>query len=423
LLGLLIESVTGESYETYLDREFLKPLGMEDSSFTFTTQEGENADSRLAWGHIDDGSRYAAVPIMLRPAGQFTTTSQDWMKFALFLMSDGEINGRVFIEPELMAARGVATTTLAAKAGLEVGYAMGLSRLDRYGSIGLCHSGNIIGFMALMCIYPQSHQAFTVSVNTDNETASYRRLYDVIASALDHPMQAKPVRATPADDSLDWQGYYILAPNRFESFRYLDLVFGFSRFYWEADDLIFDPFQGATRMLVPVGGYILAATDRQQESHVLMKSEEGIPLISDGYRTYQQISPLMLIFLWSSLSLGMLALLWFFVAGLLEIKRQKLNAFKRPAGIGFLAVIALLVPVPLFFLQPFMALGDFTLASFALATATSLLPICMLISLGLGMRGDSRSRINWLHAIAALAVLQWCAVLFYFGLLPLKLWT
>src|SRR5690606_33140698 len=47
--GMVIEAVTGERYETWLDRELLHPLGMHDSTFGFTTQVGPDADPRLAW--------------------------------------------------------------------------------------------------------------------------------------------------------------------------------------------------------------------------------------------------------------------------------------------------------------------------------------------------------------------------------------
>jgi CubicO group peptidase (beta-lactamase class C family) len=302
LLGLIVESVTGEPYETYLDRELLGPLGMHDSSFTFITQEGSQADPRLAWGHVDDGSRYGAMPIMLRPAGQFTTTSADWMRFATFLMSDGKLDGKEFIKTDLMRSRGISSTTQASQAGLEAGYAMGISRLDRYSAIGLCHSGNIIGFNALMCVYPDTGQAFLISINTDSETADYKRIYGIIAATLKHATPAIPETKPPAADVMDWQGYFILQPNRFESFRYLDAVFGFAKLEWKDDSLVFDPLQGKTRLLRPTGDYLLSANDRQVNSHVLLRDEKDEPLISDGYRTYQRVNPVVIYGHWLALA-------------------------------------------------------------------------------------------------------------------------
>ncbi len=45
LLGMLIEAVSGETYESWLDRELLAPLAMLDSSFEYTSQEGEPTTS------------------------------------------------------------------------------------------------------------------------------------------------------------------------------------------------------------------------------------------------------------------------------------------------------------------------------------------------------------------------------------------
>jgi len=131
LLGMIIESVTGDRYEPYLDLHVLAPLGMRDSTFAFTTQDGKDADPMLAWGHVDDGSRYVASPIFLRPAGQFTTTAADLARFAEFLMGDGVVSGQQFISKSLMRSRGQPFGTEASNGGLEAGYSFGLGRRDR----------------------------------------------------------------------------------------------------------------------------------------------------------------------------------------------------------------------------------------------------------------------------------------------------
>ena len=108
LLGAIIESVVGERYEAYLDEFVLGPLRMHESTFAFTTQEGAAADPGLAWGHLDGGVPFAARPMFLRPAGQFTTTAADLARFAQFLLGDGRIDGRTFVDESLMRARGQA---------------------------------------------------------------------------------------------------------------------------------------------------------------------------------------------------------------------------------------------------------------------------------------------------------------------------
>ncbi|MGH8076879.1 MAG: serine hydrolase domain-containing protein, partial [Lysobacter sp.] len=100
--AMVIESVTHERYEAWLDRELLRPLAMRDSTFAFTTQKGPAADPRLAWGHLDRTTPAPALPVYLRPAGQFTTTAHDLALFAKFLMGDGRVDGRTIVMPELL---------------------------------------------------------------------------------------------------------------------------------------------------------------------------------------------------------------------------------------------------------------------------------------------------------------------------------
>ncbi|MDQ3040093.1 MAG: beta-lactamase family protein, partial [Pseudomonadota bacterium] len=146
LAGRVIEAVTGERYESFLANKLLAPLGMHDSTFGFVTQEGPGADTRLAMGHFEGGATQAAVPTYVRPAGQLTTTATDIARFARFLMSDGRLQGKAFIDPALLRAMGHAPETEAARAGLRPGYGLGLYTRDRNGVVGRCHGGSTVGY-------------------------------------------------------------------------------------------------------------------------------------------------------------------------------------------------------------------------------------------------------------------------------------
>ena len=152
--AMVIEAVTRERYEAWLDRELLRPLGKADSTFGLTTQVGADADPRLAWGHLDIATPAPALPVYVRPPGQFTTTAHDLALFAKFLMGDGRVGGKTIVTPSLLRAMGRASTTEAARAGLLAGYGLGLGRRDRHGVVGLCHGGDVIGFHAMLCLFP-----------------------------------------------------------------------------------------------------------------------------------------------------------------------------------------------------------------------------------------------------------------------------
>lgn len=423
LLGMIVEGVTGERYETWLDQELLAPLDMRDSTFVFTTQEGGGADPTLAWGHVDDGSRYAASPVFLRPAAQFTTTAADLARYMQFLLSDGVIAGRPFIDAALMRARGRPSTTEAAQAGLGAGYGLGLVSRDRHGVVGYCHGGNIVGFVAMLCLFPDERKGFAYSVNTDSESADYGRIDALLIDALQVTEAPPRPAAAPAANTGEWAGHYVLSPNRFETFAWLDTVFGSIRISEEDGAFRVSSLQRSDRRLRPLGGYLFVAHDRRSASHVFMRGDNGEYLVSDGLHTFRKVPTVYLVAHWTSASLGALGFLWLFVAGIVSLVRYRAHALQRPEAPACIAMLLLFVPVPLFMTQSFMAMGDLTLASGALAAVTLLLPVGMALTLLRIAKRPERSRSVLLHGLAAVFVLQCCAVLATAGLLPLRLWS
>ncbi len=418
LLGRVIESVTGERYESYLAVNLLRPLGMHDSTFSFVSQIGPYADRRLAMGHFENGETQVAVPGYLRPAGQFTTTAADMGNLAHFLMSDGRIDGKPFIAAPLLLAMGHPHGTEAANGGLQVGFGLGLATRDRNGAIGKCHGGSTVGYRAMFCLFPQQRKAYFIAMNADNEAANYGLLDELMVTALSLPPQEVPA-SVAATDHADWEGYYIPAPNRFASFVWLDTVLHFARLRKTDTGLSFKPFQSSEVDLTPVIGGLYRANGRVSASHVLVTASTGERVISTGTQSYEKVSLLKLAPLWGSLLLGGLGLAYIFLSGLMRIASRRLP-MSHPLLIPFVSVAAFLLPLTLFYRQSFLQLGDLTLASGTLAAITTVLPLAMLVGLGLSTRHWRKSVPD---LVAMLGVLQLTVVLALSGLLPLRLWA
>lgn len=423
LLGMVIEQVTGERYERYLDEQLLRPLGMHRSTFQFVSQEGPNTDGSLAMGHFEEGVTQPTVPMYLRPAGQFTTRADDMARLARFLMSNGEIEGRLFITPGLLRAMGGPSTTEAALAGLlDAGYGLGLNTRDRHGVIGNCHVGTTIGFRANLCLFPDKQKAFFIAFNADVETADYEQFDALLIRALGiSPVTPAPEEAPPAGVG-DWQGVYILAPVRNQSFAYLDQVLNFATVRWDGQRLHLQPFQGEATALLPVGGQMFRAEDRTRASHALIVSQQGGRVISDGFRSYEQTSIWRMVLLWTSLATGIAGIFWLFLLGIVRIVRRQLRP-SSPLFLPFLATASLLLPIPLFFAQSFLQLGDLTPASALLAVVTGMLPLAMIYGLWRSLKCTASGRAALWDRLAMFGVLQWCVVLASWELLPLRLWS
>jgi len=416
LLGMVVEAVAGQSYESYLDSALLAPLGMHDSSFSFVTQE---SDKRLAMGHFEGGITHPAVPSFVRPAGQFTTTAADMGRLARFLMSDGRLAGNVFIDPVLLQQMGEPVGTEAARAGLGVGYSLGLRRVDRYGTLAKCHGGNTVGFRAMLCLFPQTQKAFFIAINSDSEVANYAKFDALLTRSLILPTSLKAPVPVSQFTGKSWEGWYVAAPNRFDSFRYIDTVFNPLHLSSEMGGLTLQSLQAPVMTLRHVRGTLFTAPDKISASHALLISSDGTRVISTGTQSYEQVPLWYLLLLWISVTAGMLGLAYIVSMSLLRIAvRDPLRP--RPLFVPFASVLALLLPIPFFYQQSFLQMGDLTMASSLLAAVTAALPLAMLAGLYSSLR---RTVIVRTDLAAMLAVLQFSLVLSSWGLLPMCLWT
>lgn len=413
LAGMIVERVTGQRYERWLDANLLAPLGMADSTFVFVRQD---RDRSLAWGHNDDLSLAVALPVALRPAAQFTTTAADMAVFARFLMSDGTISGEMFIRPEWLRSMGLQQETAAARAGLKPGYRSGLALRDREGRLGRCHAGNIVGYRAMLCIYPEHGKAFFYSINTDGESSNYQRFDAAFMDALKLPRLQRAGAGTPAGDVRKWSGRYVPAVNGIALERYADLLNGGVSLSFGPQGGMLRPDGAEARTLAYAGGYRLAAPDRVLPSHVLLRDAQGRALLSDGLRTYRATGAATGWLLWASLASGLLSLAYFaFVLPLVSWRRRHFPIQPAAAGPALLILGALLM-----FLQPFERLGDATAGSILLCLGSLALPLGAAVQGGLALR--RRPRFWTLDVAATAAMLQWAAVLAAFGLVPLALW-
>lgn len=417
-LGLIIEKITQEPYENYLDKNLLVPLGMNSSTFQFTTQKGENVDQHLAMGHFDNGTTQENIPMFLRPAGQFTTTAKDMALLAKFLMSDGVINEKSFIDKELLNQMGNPISTESYKNGLTSGYQFGLSYRDRYGVVGKFHRGNTIGYRATFYLFPEQKKGFFISYNTDSETANYENFNSIFINYLgiNKPQKLKVKNNLPSNIK-DFYGYYKMNPVRFEMFAYLDLLFNSIKVEQENNKLILQSIQNETYSLLPVGSNLFRKEDRVKPSHVLYKNDTT-PMISDGLVTYEKVSLFYLGLMWLSLILGLVGIIIILFRGFYLLFQKQLFNHNQTITLPFLSIIGLLIPFPFLLNQSFLNLGDFTFANILLAIATGFSPLAMIF----GIRKIWKNKTLTMDTIGTLFILQWTLVLIYWGIFPFRLW-
>nr|WP_275442424.1 serine hydrolase [Pseudoalteromonas sp. OOF1S-7] len=418
LLGMVIEAVTNQRYEAYLDQHLLIPLGMLDSSFEFSAQ---HSDPRLAMGYHENQVAQAAVPVYTRPAGQFTTTAPDMARFIQFVMGEGVIDGEQFVHPDLMGKLFDFGGTDADKAGLNIGRGLAFSNRDRYGVVGQCHPGTTFGFRANICLFPEQKKGYFYAINTDSESADYEAFKALFVELLelDHNEIIPP--GTSQNDMSALTGLYVLSPNNMAEFEFLDKVFGPVWVTASDNQITLHSLQSAPRTLHHIKDDLYRDSERTQPSHVFFSSPAGDEFFSNGLKTFKKVGVTSIALYWLSLLLGLCGFVYILVTALFRLATQRFAGFRRLQW-SLMNLLVLAVPMALFLSQSFLAFGDITVASISLALVTMFLPISLLHSLwrcyqqGWGVKGSIRDGIFLISAI------QLCCVLAAWGHLPAIFW-
>ncbi|GAB3201964.1 CubicO group peptidase (beta-lactamase class C family) [Pontibacter aydingkolensis] len=422
LLGMVIEAVTKQPYEAYLDEHLLKPLGMHNSTFGFVSQTGKLADTSLAMGHLDKGLPYAAYPMYIRPAGQFTTTAHDMGLFLRFMMSDGIINGKSFIDKAFLSQLGKAYQTDASRLGLPLGYALGASYRDRHGVIGLTHGGNIVGYRAMMYMFPKEQKAFFIAHNMDSETADYHIFNKLLIEHLDIAAQSPPIAKESTADLADWNGYYVPAITKVVPFGLADYLSSFTKVEVTPQGASFSPFQKEPVILHYLGNHTFIAEGKSAPSHAFYKDADGQQFITTGLSTIRKTNGLYILLGWLSIAAGLAGIIFLLFSWLYKLITLRKESWRHPLVWHFIAV-AIILSAMLFLLnQSFVSLGDKTSGSVLLATGTFLLPALTAVSTYKFLRSDLSTLVAKVDLLALVFVLQLTVVLFLNGLIPLMLW-
>jgi len=421
ILGMVIEKITKQRYENYLDNTILKPLGMTDSTFHFITQSGKFADEKLAFGHFDNGNPVVSIPMYLRAAGQFTTTANDIAKFMCFMMSDGKVNGKTFIDRNLLSKVGIQKSTDAYKKGVPYGYALGAYQRDRYGAVGVAKNGNTLGFSAMLYMFPESKKAFFIAYNMDSETADYDLFNNEFTNYLGVNKINKNLKKQKIENSLnEWNGYYIPIITAVKPFKLIDWVFSNTKVAFFGNHLVISPFQGKSKTLFYLGNNTFSMNGRTNVTHTLYKDQNGDLLISDGIKTIKKVNGIKILGIGFSFFVGILSIIYFLINGLIRLLKIKTPYVKETYFLMFAASLFLIITISLFLFQPFMEMGNLTFINILLFASSILLPIASIYVLIKKFIG--KENFISFDFFATFSIAQFSIVLIANKIFPIILW-
>lgn len=102
LLGLIVQNVSGQPYEQYMDEHLFQPLGMENSDFLLTGKLKDQLTVEYSPAHTAM-EPYAVTPTVM-PQGGMLSTAEDIGKFMIAFLNGGANGSSRILKEETVAA-------------------------------------------------------------------------------------------------------------------------------------------------------------------------------------------------------------------------------------------------------------------------------------------------------------------------------
>ena len=153
--GLVIEKLTGKSWEENMQERIFKPLGMNNTNMSVIDME-KSSDRSLAYTS-DNNTKPKAIPYRnidaIGPAGSVNSCAKDMANWLITWINDGKFNGKEII-PSSYRAQAM-TSQIAPGGGLPnsenpdlhmSGYGLAWGMSSYRGHYRVEHSGGVVGF-------------------------------------------------------------------------------------------------------------------------------------------------------------------------------------------------------------------------------------------------------------------------------------
>ena len=225
IAGYLIEKVSGQPFDAYIQQNVLAPLEIRVGDFRITDANR----AALAQGY--EGNPPRAIPyknIYLRPAGDMKASPGELAKLVQFFLRRGRAGDVQLLKPETIARMEFPETISSAKNGLRLGYGLANYTESEGGVITHGHDGGIDGFISTYRYMPEQNWGYVVLLNS---TVSYKALVDLNHLAIDFlskdfPKPQQPVISLTSAELKKFSGYYAPRAPRNQLLAFLEELTG-----------------------------------------------------------------------------------------------------------------------------------------------------------------------------------------------------
>ena len=430
----VVERVTGQPFEEYVQENFFDPLGMATASYLLTP--AVERDGATLYGS-DGVTPNPYWHIIMRPSGSINASARDLAGYIRFYLQRGSLDGLTLLSAASIERMERPMSSAGARAGLDSGYGLSNYTSAEKAFVFHGHNGGVNGGATEMAYLPEHGVGYAFMINAGNGEA-FRGLSSLVRGYLLRGLAEPalpPAVAVPAEIASVYSGFYKPASPRAELQRVFDRIGGLVRLEVDGERLaLVRVWGGEPTEYVAVTDRLSRRTERSVTSLALLEDRADGTYIEAEGQTYQRISALLvwgpIVLLVASVVIAASSVLFVLIWG----PRRLFGGLKGAPHIG-VRVWPLLSTLSLIaFLAVFM--GGFTDGIGRLGLVTPYSVGQMLLSIVFALtavwslwvvtraRSAPIHRVAWWHSL--LVAISCCSIalyLSYFGLIGLRSWS
>lgn len=288
----VVELVTGKPFDEFVQERFFNPLGMTTASYFLTP----DVEARMATLYHPDGrTPFPYWHVAVWPSGSINASAAEMARYVRFFLGRGRFDERQILSSASVDRMERAESTLAAKAGVSLGYGLSNYAMPDGGFVWHGHNGGVEGGIASLAYLPDEGVGYVFMINSGSAKA-YEEIEDRIRAFLTRgrtPPPVPPVAVVLPEVAARWSGYFVPASPRNELFRWAEELFGTMRVRLDGGALRLHPLIGKTASFVAVTGTTFRHIDdadsgEDRVASLALLEDEGETLMQSGGSTWRR---------------------------------------------------------------------------------------------------------------------------------------
>jgi CubicO group peptidase (beta-lactamase class C family) len=205
MAAYVVEKITGQTIEDYVQQHLFDPIGMPGATFF-------EPKSDFAGTYIK-GKPQPYWHVIERPAGSVNATARDMGNYVLFFLNRGSVEGgKALVSAASIDRMETPTTVLSAReAGLKTGYGLHNYTTIQEGFLFHGHNGGVNGGLAELAYSPENGIGYSFMINSD-ATAALKKISILTVRFLTRNLKKPPMPDVASGSQPLADGTYFLRP-------------------------------------------------------------------------------------------------------------------------------------------------------------------------------------------------------------------